>query len=87
MGYMALRLAERFEHKLNDRARVWQSAEFLPQVDDFSNYVIVAEVGVEADLTEKLSLRSFIQDNYDNDPARGRKKNDVRLVTALAYKF
>jgi putative salt-induced outer membrane protein YdiY len=85
--YLALRLAERFEHKLNDRAKVWQSLEFLPQVDDFENYIINAEVGAEAALTTKLSLRAVLQDTYDNVPAEGRKKNDLKFITSLVYKF
>ena len=31
--YASLRLAERFEHKFTDGARVWERAEFLPQVN------------------------------------------------------
>jgi putative salt-induced outer membrane protein YdiY len=85
--YIALRLAERFEHKFSDKARVWQSVEFLPQIDDFDNYIINAEIGAEASLTEKLSLRGVIQDTYDNEPAEHRKKNDLKLITALVYKF
>lgn len=88
-GYFALRLAERFDQKISDRARIWQSVEFLPQVDHFDNYLINAELGVEADLTKdkKLTLRSFVQDTYDNEPAPGRKRNDLKWVTAIAYKF
>lgn len=86
-SYGALRLAERFERRLNGRARLWQSAEVLPQVDNLDNFLIIGEIGIEADLTKKLSLRAFIQDTYDNAPAARRKENDVKLVTALGYKF
>jgi putative salt-induced outer membrane protein YdiY len=85
--YVALRFAERFEHKFSDRAKVWQSIEYLPQVDDFENYIINAEIGAEAALTTKLSLRGTLQDTYDNVPAPGRKKNDLKLITSLVYKF
>jgi putative salt-induced outer membrane protein YdiY len=85
--YAALRLAERFEHKLSDTAKVWQSLEYLPQIDRWGNYIINAEVGAEAALTPKLSLRGVIQDTYDNEPAPGRKKNDLKLITSLVYKF
>lgn len=85
--YMALRVAERFEHKLNDRVRVWQSLEWLPQVDDFNNWILNGELGLETKMTEKASLRVFVLDNYDNQPAPGRKHNDLKLVTAIAYKF
>ena len=85
--YFALRVAERFEHKLSDRAKIWQSVEYLPQVDDFNNYIVNGEVGVEAGLTEKLSLRVWVQDTYDNEPAAGRQKNDFKLFSGVAYKF
>ena len=85
--YAALRFAERFEHKFSPKARVWQSIEFLPQVDDFANYIINAEVGAEAALNTSWSLRAVVQDTYDHKPAEGRKQNDIKLITSLAYKF
>ena len=85
--YLTLRLAERFEHRFNDRVRLWQSLEWLPQVDNLDNWILNAELGVESQLTEKLSLRVFAQDTYDNEPAEGREENDLKLVTALAYTF
>ncbi len=85
--YATLRIAERFEHRLTDRSRIWQYLEFLPQVDDFDNYIINSEIGIESQLTEKLSLRSYLVNTYDNEPAPGRKKHDLKLVTALAYTF
>jgi putative salt-induced outer membrane protein YdiY len=87
--YVILRIADKFKHELNDRARIWQTAEFLPQVDKFDNYIINAEIGVEADLTQdkKLSLRAYLQDTYNSIPAPGHKKNDAKLIAAIAYKF
>lgn len=86
-GYMAFRAAERFEHKFNDKTKIWQSLEFLPQVDRLDNFIVNGEIGVDTALTEKLSLRTFLQNTYDNEPAPGREKNDLKLVSAIAYKF
>jgi putative salt-induced outer membrane protein len=85
--YPVVRLAERFEHKFDNHARVWQNVEFLPPADSPRNFLINAEIGVETMLTKKLSLQSYVQDNFANQPAPGRKDNDVKLVSALAYKF
>jgi putative salt-induced outer membrane protein YdiY len=85
--YVGLRLAERLDHKLSDSAKVWQSLEWLPQIDDFENYILIFEVGVEAALTKTLSVRVVGQDRYDNQPAPGRQSNDISLVSSLAYKF
>ena len=86
-GYITARLAERLEHKFNANVRLWQFVEYLPQVDDFSNYLINAEIGVESKLTESLALKVFAVDNYDHEPAPGRESNDLKVVTAVAYTF
>ena len=85
--YMTIRLAERLEHKFSDTVKLWQSLEFLPQVDRFGNFLINAELGVETALSKKMSLRTYLVDNYDNEPAPGRKNNDIKLVAAIGYKF
>ena len=36
-AYWAARLAERFEYKLTPTTKLWQSFEYLPKVDDWSN--------------------------------------------------
>lgn len=86
-NYMTIRFAERFEHKFNDKVRIWQSVEFLPQVEDWTDFIINAEIGLESMLSKSFSLRTYVQDTYQSEPAAGRKKNDVKLVTAVAYKF
>ena len=85
--YATLRLAERFEHKVNNGARVWEKVEFLPQVDKLRNFLVNAEVGAEASLTKTFSLRVTLQDNFINQPAPGYKSNDVKLISGLVYKF
>lgn len=87
-NYATLRLAERFEHKFkNYGARIWENAEILPQVDKFNNYIVNAEVGIEAALNAHFSLKTFLDDNFNNEPASGRQKNDIKLVSGVSYKF
>lgn len=87
-GYVTLRLAERFEHSFNERVSLWQSIEYLPQVDDYTdNFLIYSEIGVEASLTDKVSLRTYAQHFYDNQPAPGRKEGDLRWINALNLSF
>ena len=86
-SFATLRLAERFEHKFNDRARVWQSVELIPQVDEFDNYVLNFEVGIETTITKSFSLKICLDDSYQNQPAANRQKNDVKIVSGISYKF
>jgi len=86
-SYAGLRVGERFEHKFSDAAKLWQTAEFIPQVDRFSQYLFNFELGVDSAITKQVSLRAVLQDNYNSNPALGRKANDLRLITGVAYKF
>lgn len=86
-SYVGLRIGERFEHKFSDAAKLWQAAEFIPQVDRFSQYLFNFELGVDSAITKQVSLRAVLQDNYNSQPARGRKANDIRLITGVGYKF
>ncbi len=88
-SFVTLRLGETFHHELSDRARIWEHADIMPQVDKFSNYIVTAEAGIEADITadKRLSLRAVVQDTFNSIPALGQKKNDFTLITGIAYKF
>ncbi len=86
-SYAGVRLGERFEHKFNDRAKLWQSADITTQVDRTSKYLVAAEIGASAAITAQTSLRIVLQDAYDSIPAAGRKANDLRLISGVEYKF
>ncbi len=86
-NYFTARFAEKFSHKFNDKVRLVQDADYSPQVDNFSNYVVNAQATIEADLTKKLSATLTLGDTYRSEPAPGRKSNDVRLLAGIKYKF
>jgi putative salt-induced outer membrane protein YdiY len=88
-SFATLRIAEKCHYAISANARAWEIIEFLPQVDNFDNYIVNAELGIEAKLTKgnKLSLRSVLQDSYNNIPALGRLKNDLKLITSIVYNF
>ena len=87
-SYATLRLAERFEHKFTGyNARLWENAEILPQVNKLDNYIVNAEIGIESSISKSVSLKTFLVENYNNQPAAGRDKNDIKLVSGISYKF
>ncbi|MCG3147620.1 MAG: hypothetical protein PCFJNLEI_01060 [Verrucomicrobiae bacterium] len=86
-GYLAARFSERIEHKFSgNNAKVWQQTDWLPQVDDFQNYLLISEAGIEAALTKAMSLRVVGTHRYDNR-TDSQRHYDITLVSALAYKF
>ena len=61
--------------------------EWLPEFSDFSNYLLNAEVGIEADITAGISLRVLAKDSYDSEPAAGREKNDLSVIAGLGVRL
>jgi putative salt-induced outer membrane protein len=85
--YATLRFNERFEQKLGEKARLWESLTYLPQIDDWGNFTLAAELGVEAPIVKDLSLRVVASDLYNSRPAAGKKENDFMLIAGVSYKF
>ena len=54
-----------------------------PAAEDFDNYLLTGEIGVEAAISDHLSLRVVVQDKYDNTPAPGAERNDLSLIAGL----
>ena len=85
--YLGFRVGERFEHKFDGGAKVWETLEWIPQVDKFDNWILNAEVGVSAPITKALDVRLVAQDTYNNQPALGRLKNDLKVLAGIGYRF
>jgi len=86
-NYPSARVAEKFEHKIDDHARVWENVEVIPPLTYPDAFLVNAEVGFETPLTHRLSLQTYLQDNFANVPAPGFKDNDLKLVSGLVFKF
>jgi putative salt-induced outer membrane protein len=85
--YWTFRVAQKFERRFNDHVRIWETVECLPQLDNVNNFIVNGEVGVESALTKAWSLRVVVQDTFDNEPAPGRRNNDVKLIAGVGWKF
>ena len=86
-NYLGGRVAERYEYKFKSGARIWESAEWITQLDDVDNWIVNAEAGVSAPIAKRLDVRIVVQNSYDNQPAPERLKNDFKLIAGLGYRF
>jgi len=82
-----LRLYERCEHRLSATSKIWQYLEYLPAFEDFSNYLLNGEIGIEAAINSHMNLRLVAQDKYNSMPAVGKEKNDFTLIAGIGIKF
>jgi putative salt-induced outer membrane protein YdiY len=85
--FATIRFAEKFTHKFSDRARIWQSFEYQPDIGDWGDYFLTGEIGVGADITPHIELRVVFQDWYVSNPAPDRESNDLKLIGGVNYKF
>jgi putative salt-induced outer membrane protein YdiY len=86
-GYVALRVAEKYELKMSKTSKVWESVEYLPALEDVGRYLLNAELGAEAAMNARLSLRIVAQDKYNSEPAAGKDANDLLLIGGFTYKL
>lgn len=84
---VALRVGERYERQLSPTAKCWQALEYLPVVDDFDDYLLNSEIGVEAAINSTASIRLVVKNAYDSTPAVDREKSDTTLIGALAFQL
>lgn len=85
--YAVLHASERYERKLSDTSKCWQSVDYTPKVEDFDVYTINGEIGAESTMTKRINLRAVFRDQYINAPAEGRKRNDTQIIAALALRI
>ena len=85
--YTMGRIAETLEYSFAGGAKVWESAEYLPALDDGDKYLFNAEAGVESPLNDMLSLRFVIKDRYNSLPGDGNEKNDVSATVGIRVKL
>ena len=86
-GFLAGRVAQMLEFLVTDRLQIWQSVEYVPNLEDSRVYYVNAEVGLETVLLSSLSLKFTIEDRYDSNPAEGKEGNDLLTTTSLSWSF
>ncbi len=75
------------EFKLTDKTRIYQNLSCFSPIENMENYWLYGEIGLETILTDRISLKLFIQDQYEASPAKTRKHNDLRFITSIEYRF
>jgi len=84
-NFFTIRFSERFEHQLSSRSKIWQTAVFSPRAEDFSDFLLTAEAGIDTLISRQWSLRTSLRYQYDSTPAAGRQSGDITLLTGLSY--
>ena len=88
-GFCALRYAHHllWLPKWNDGIEAFHNFEILPEVDEWEKFLAKADVGFAIKLIYDFDLLAKIEWEFNSMPAGGRKKDDVRYIVGLGYKW
>ncbi|MCB9030178.1 MAG: DUF481 domain-containing protein [Deltaproteobacteria bacterium] len=80
---LAVRVADKFDWQISPTSKFFQNVDIISVIDDPSDYIVDAKLGIEAGITDGLSLVLSLTDRYNNQPADDNKKNDLALISSL----
>lgn len=63
------RAAQRYSRQINDKTRVFQDLEYIPILDDWGDYTLNGQVGLETELANGYGLRVALKGLNDSTPA------------------
>ena len=84
---ITLRLAQRYDLKLSETAKAWESIEYLPSFEDFADYLLNTEIGIETSISSAFSLKLTVQNKFNSRPAVEKKNSDLTAIASVNYKF
>jgi len=85
--YFAARAAYHFDKKINDKVDFIHNLEFIPSLEDISEFNLNTDAGLRVALTEKMFSEFKIEWRYDSEPAPGADKNDLRYIVGIGWQF
>ena len=85
--FLSVRLAYHYDWKINDRVSIFHNLEFLPAVENFSDYVLTTDAGLRTDITKHFFTQFKILYKRDSTPAPGTGENDVLYTVGVGWSF
>jgi hypothetical protein len=78
-----------WEQKIDDRQKLFVTADYYPSLLNFSDYRARIKGGYEVlvDPVNNLSLKLGVEDNYDSSPGDDAKKNDITYFLLMVYNW
>ena len=85
--HFAARFAYHVDKQLNDKVSVFHNLEYLPSLEDISDFNLNTDAGIKASMTDRMFTQFKIEWKYDAEPAPGAEKNDLRYILGVGWQF
>jgi putative salt-induced outer membrane protein YdiY len=86
-SYLAGRIAWDALRRINPRLEIFHTAEWFPSLSRIRDHLFELQAGVRTRLTQRLSLETKIDWDYDTTPAEGRERQDVEYLFNFLFDF
>ena len=88
-GFVALRYAHHFGYipKWYSNVEFFHNFEILPEADEWEKFLTNADVGLSTKLIMDFDLIAKIEWEHNSRPSGDRKRNDLRYIVGLGYKW
>jgi putative salt-induced outer membrane protein YdiY len=88
-NYATVRYAHHLKYfpKWTPEIEGFHNLEYMPQVDDWENYLMRADIGFSTKIVMNFDLLCKIEWDYNSMPSVGRKSSDIRYIVGLGYKW
>lgn len=86
-NFTSLRTMSSYTHQFSKDAKVYQSVEYLPDLDQSANYRVNSETGLTAPLSAHLNIKISYVVRFDNVPEPTKVKSDRILTSGLQFNW
>ncbi len=84
---LSTQLGYNFNKKLTKNTKLDHDLTYYPSLDKFSDYFLTSTLGIRADFSSSFFATFKTIFNYDETPAIGSHKTDVKYFLGLGYSF
>jgi putative salt-induced outer membrane protein YdiY len=84
---LSTQLGYNFDKKLTQNTKLDHDLTYYPSLDKFSDYFLTSTLGIRADISSSFFATFKTIFNYDETPAIGSHKTDVKYFLGVGYSF
>lgn len=84
---ISLKLAYHVDKQLREGLTVFHNLTFYPSIESISDYYLLTDAGIRADLTDSFFTEFKVEFKYDSSPAENSSRSDLRYILGVGWSF
>lgn len=84
---VSLKLAYHVDRTIRENISVFHNLAFYPSIENISDYYLLTDAGIRADLTDHFFTEFKVELKHDGTPAQDSSRSDLRYIVGVGWKF